>query len=293
MARQNQAFLMGAVLKDPKIVKNPDGEYLYAMVYVTVVRGYREVGDGKKFMKADNPVIITREKELIQEIERWQVYDIVDVKGPIASKNILKSSICAHCGEKNKATGSLVYINPIYARRRLHLDNRDECVNYLSTNREISNQVFVFGTLCRDPKKLTPKEGLIVTQYQVAMNRKFRIKQDPPELKTDYPWVKSYGANAMEDHKRLHTGSIVYIDGCLQARSVLRHTQCEHCNEQYDWKDRAMEIVPYATEYILNYYDDETIEENEARRLEQIKRDIFLRDTQKSDDDTLTDDNWM
>ena len=148
------------------------------------------------------------------------------------------------------------------------------------------------------------KDGLIITQYQVALNRKFRIKTDPADLMTDFPWVKSYGDNAVEDKKRLHVGSEIFIDGCLQARSVNRHAICGQqydeagkplfyengtpvlredengdligCGEKYDWKDRALEMVPYEVEYIANVYTDEEIEENEKERRNQILRDKGL-----------------
>ena len=33
------------------------------------------------------------------------------------------------------------------------------------------------------------------------------------------------------------------------------------CGKRYDWKDRIVEIVPYETEYIENYYSDEVLAE--------------------------------
>ena len=97
--------------------------------------------------------------------------------------------------------------------------------------------------------------------------------------------------NAASDLKRLHIGSEVFIDGRLQARSVNQHTVCGQeydengdpicydngmpmmrvdedgeiigCGKRYDWKDRIVEIVPYETEYIGNYYSDEVLAEME------------------------------
>lgn len=306
MARENLVFLRGTVVKKPLVVKK-DGEYLYALANINVGRAYREVGDGIKFMKCDNPPIMTRDVDCIKEIETWNEYDIVDVKGVISSKHIKKGSVCPYCGEKNFFTGAFVFVNPIYIDKITSCASQQEALDYLVKHREISNQVFLFGTLCRDPKKIKPKKGLTVTQYQIAMNRKYRIKTDPPEIKTDFPWVKSYGENAIEDHKRLHVGSEVFIDGFLQARSINRKAVCGSiidekgkviknedgslklrtdndgniigCGKTYEWKDRAMEIVPYGTEYIGEYYSDEEIAEIEEQREAEKIRSMARRNS--------------
>ena len=275
MSRHNLTFLLGSVLKPPLIELDDEGNYKYGMCTINVVRGYRDAGDHKNFMKSDNPIIITRDASVLKEIETWQENDIVFVKGVIAAKTIQKGSFCQHCGGRNSAEGTLVYVNPIYAEKRVHLNTQEEALKYLSEHREISNQVYILGTLCRDPKKITPKEGLIVTQYQIALNRKYFIRSDPPSIKADYPWVKSYGQNAVDDKERLHVGSKVFIDGCLQARSVQKHAVCIHCGEKYDWKDRAMEIVPYETEYICDYYTDTDIEEKRRRETQAALNKVF------------------
>jgi uncharacterized protein with PIN domain len=311
MARENLVFLLGSVAKEPQVVKKGD-EYLYAMVYVNVGRGTREVGDKRDYMKCDNPIIMTRDSQWVKEIETWHTNDIVEIKGIVASKKIRKASYCPHCNTRNTNPGALVYINPIFAEKRCHLETQKECLQYIASHREISNQVYVFGTLCTEPKKLTSKSGLTVTQYQVALNRKYRIKTDPPEIKTDYPWVKSYGKNALEDKKRLRVGSEVYIDGCLQARSVLRHSVCGQiydernkpvkdengnpvigtgCGKRYDWEDRALEMVPYDTEYIGNYYTDEALKAaEEEKRLNAMKKAGMTGNFQE--DDAITEEDY-
>ena len=275
MSRHNLAFLTGSVLDAPIIIKNDDGDYVYGMCFLNVVRGFRDAGDHKNFMKSDNPIIMSREANILQEMEQWQKHDIVSVKGVIAVKSLAKTSICPNCNEKNAVTGTLVYVNPIFVKKDCHCETQEEALNYLSTVREISNQVYLLGTLCREPKKIKPKEGLIVTQYQIALNRKYFIRSDPPEIKTDYPWVKSYGENAVSDREHLHTGSVVFVDGCLQARSVQRHMICPNCEKEYLWKDRALEIVPYETEYMRNFYSDEEIAEMKHKDAEDAVRSIL------------------
>ena len=296
MARQNLVFLLGSVLSAPITHYDDEtGNPTYSHCYLTVVRGMREVGDRKR-IKYDYPFLMTRDPHILKEMENWKENDIVLVKGTLATKVIRKGHKCPYCPQdkgKNYSEGVLVYINPIYARKIDRVESTDEMLKYLSKNREISNQAYIFGTLCRDPKKITPKAGLTVTQYQIALNRKYRIRTDPPEVKTDYPWVKSYGDNAVEDKERLHIGSQVFIDGCLQARSIQRHAICEDCGNEYTWKDRAMEIVPYETEYIANFYSDDEVAEKKRKALEDRKKNILHSTiwSEENEDDQLTDED--
>lgn len=279
------------------VIRDKQGIPLYATAFIAVSRADRDTGDGVRYMKLDNPMIMTRDEKIMAEIDTWQSNDTVHVKGVLACKKIRKVSRCAFCNAKNVVDGTLVYVNPIYARKLGHVDSEAEMMKFLTDNREISNQAYIFGTLCRDPKKIKNSKGMRVVQYQIAMNRKFKIKEDPPEIKADYPWVKCYGANAEEDKKHLKIGSEIFVDGLLQTRSVQRKAVCgqvtgddgepvrgedgkllirknpdgtkDGCGATYNWKDRATEIVPYDTEYLNGYLTDEDIleiEENKARQ---------------------------
>ena len=42
------------------------------------------------------------------------------------------------------------------------------------------------------------------------------------------------------------------------------------CGERYDWKDRMVEIVPYETEYIDNYFSDEILGEMVKKKLDEV-----------------------
>ena len=273
MARHNIVFLRGFVSKFT-IGQSKEGEE-FAMIHVSVARGERNVGDKKLHMKLDAPLVMTRNEAMVKEMKTWEENDIVDIKGVITAKAILKGSFCRSCGEKNTAEGALVYVNPIYCEKLMHLETKDECQEYLSSHREISNISYTIGTLCRDPKLIRPKEGLTVAQYQIALNRKYRIQSDPPQIKSDYPWVKSYGENAISDMEHLHVGSHVFIDGCLQARNVQRHKVCDKCGTTYEWMDKAMEIVPYETEYLANFYSEEEIAERKERDRENAVKNVL------------------
>lgn len=264
MARHNELRLRGQVWKAPNVKKDEDGNYAFGICYIQVVRGAREIEDGNEYLKTDIPIIMTKDPKICAEMETWTECDIVDVYGNFTTKNLNKSSYCTHCEEngimtKNSSAGVMAYTNPIFAEKIKDCETRREALEYLSAHKEISNKITFMGHLTREPKKIKTKRGVTVTQYQIAANRKYRIKTDAPENKTDYPWVKSYGDNAIEDKKRLTTGSLVLLDGIIQARTVYRTTTCSCCGKEYKWQDKTMEIVPYTTEYLTGFRTDEEI----------------------------------
>lgn len=272
--RENDVMLYGFVLTEPKIQQRADGSP-FATCHVCVARADRDTGDGKRFLKVDDPTILTNNSRLVDEIASWHTNDIVMIKGVLAIRQIRKGSHCTHCGEKNTQEGTLVFVNPIDCKKQGSCNSQEEGLNVLSEYREFSNIIKICGTLCRDPKKVKTKEGLIITRYQIASNRKFRIREDPPEIRADYPWVYSYGENAKEDKLRLRVGAEILVDGCLQARSVPRRAKCETCGEEYTWKDRAMEIVPYEVEYIRGYMTDEMLRAEKEQNVADVKKSIF------------------
>lgn len=88
-----------------------------------------------------------------------------------------------------------------------------QALELLKDSCEISNQAMIVGTLCRDPQSFTSKKGKTTTNYQLAVNRKYFIKDGDPMVKTDYPWVRSYDKIAKNDAEALSTNSDVLIDG--------------------------------------------------------------------------------
>ena len=279
MARINRVFLRGAVLKPPQVAKNGD-QFIYARVYVTVVRSGLGVAD-RDDLVCDVPLIMTRDTACIREIETWGVNDIVSIKGVFASRRIKKSSFCKSCGIKIQIPGVIMYINPIFCEKICHLESESECMQYLEDHRDVSNLMLTFGTLCREPSKHKDKTGSAYAQYQVALNRIFRIKSDPPELRTDYLWIKSYGKNAAMDLQNLHVGSEIFTDCFLQVRKIRRRALCGQeyeengkplfypdgkpvmksggdgdpagCGKMTEWNDHAIEMVPDGTEDISGY----------------------------------------
>ena len=295
--RWNEITLKGPVIKF-KLEEEPDENgYRTGKAVIGVIRGYRNIGDKRENVKIDRPKVMTRNEDIISKMITWNKNDIVSITGAIATKTVYKTSYCPYCKAKNMAEGITVYIEPIFVEKEFTCKDDSSSIQYLQTIREISNRARVCGNLCRDPKKITIKNGPTVTQYPLAAGRKFHIKEDPPSITTDFPWVKSYGQNAIDDRNRLHLGSEVIIDGIVQTRAINRKTICIGCGQLYDWKESVLELVPYEVEYSNNYYTEEEAAERElARKNERLKAAgldrYFMSDRNTDyDNDEITNDD--
>ena len=301
MGRQNIVFLYGRVCKAPVISKIKEtNEYNYGMVYLDAVRGYREIDDGVRFVKHDHPLIMSREKEIVDKMLEWKENTIVFVKGAITTTRMAKTSFCPDCTDedgkptRNESTGNLVYITPIYVEKVRDYDNKQQAIEDVIRNREISNQIYVLGTVLKDPKIITTKQGIQFSQYPIAINRKFTIRTDDPSIRTDWPIVKSYGEQARDDKSYLKYQAEVIIDGFLQARTITRKQKCKCCGKIYEWKDHAMELVPYEVEYVSGFKTTEEAEAEYNCKVDEYKQMLF--DTAYKDDldeDLKSDDTGM
>lgn len=317
MAKENYIRLRGIVQDKPKITTNQNGQFAFATI--VIARPYRSVGDHISYAHMDNPKIMTRDPEIIAEMEQWEANDIVDIKGFLSSKQILKGSFCPHCRTKNTTFGSFVFVVPNFVEKLGFVTDEDDSQEYLVKHREISNVVKLFGTLINGPKKFRTYAGLPFTQYQIGVNRKFRIKEDDPNVRSDYPWVKSYGDRARMDKLRLQKGSEIYIDGCLQARYINRKAYCgqardeqgnflKHpngepivaldvngnptgCGKEYYWNDQTLEVVPFDVEFVANYLSEEEAIIREEEQRKQSEKDKGEGSVEREVFDTATEED--
>lgn len=277
MARINDVRLYGMVVQPPTIYRDKDtNEYVRGFCTLVVINGFRSAGVAKP-EKYNYPRILTRDPERIAEMANWKENDIVEVKGSLTTKNMTKTKVCATCGEKIKQPGTVVFINPIFSSIRATKLTKDAAISLLKENAEISNSAMLMGVLCREPESyiINKVKSSRLTTYQLAVKRKFRIKEDPAETDVDFPWVKSYGDQGIKDIKYLKKGSVVLVDGKLQVREREVVANCPHCTAENKWTDYSMEVVPYAVEYMRNFYSPEDIEEREKLQVEQIKATVF------------------
>lgn len=285
MPHLNKVHLRGRIYQEPTVRTNDDGEYLRAFAYVQTMRNGREVGDDKR-KKFDIIPIVTKTPGVIKELANCKENDIIDIKGVFTTKdNVAKISYCPTCQEdgrdgKNTVKGVTGYVTPIAVEKIRDFDNIEDSMEYLVEHREYSNEILFMGNLTKEPKIIKTKDGRVTyTQYQIAADRSYRINTDIPENRTDYPHVKSYGDKAYGDKKALRRGSLVLVDGLLQARQILRTTKCPVCGEFYRWGDTTLEIVPYNTEYLNNYRSQEEIAQDEKEHLNDKLKQILHSET--------------
>lgn len=281
MAKHNLVLLNGQVLRKPKLIPNKNtGEIETAMCPIWVIRGVRDFGNNIDHVKHDAPIIMTRNPELIKIMETWEVGDMVEVKGSLTTKDVIKGFVCKHCGQKQKKKGSLVYINPIFLEVHEKRLTPEQGLQKLKERCEISNQVTLIGAVCREPQLYTTEKGLAITTYQMAVRRKYRIATDSTETKTDFPWVKSYGNIAKNDAASIKKGTYIFIDGMLQTREFDRSYICQNpeCGKENHFTDFAMEIVPFATEYLRDYYTQEEILAREKEQNALAVKSVFNED---------------
>ena len=278
MARNNFVLLCGRVTKNPRVATDENGNFTRADVLLTTVRGERSSQSSDSYIKSYNfdcPIIITKDTYLISQINEWAIDDIVLLKGVISSRDTEKISICSVCGKKNSRPGTVMYITPIYVKKIKHCTSEEAALEELKYNCEISNLCIVAGNLCENPKFYRDENGRCTTQYNIALNRKFRIVSDPATLKTDYPHVKSYGDIAINDAMFLQTGASVLLEGYIQTRGFTRKCTCQFCGSEYETQERAMEIVPYATEYLVGCREVQEIEDMKKEQANAPFEDIF------------------
>lgn len=247
--------ICGVILNKPKISENKDR----CTCIIITARGKRDTGDNtRNNVRWDYIVVATKDPEIIEQMETIEAFDIVRMKGVIVTKYLPKEAICENCKNINTREDMFVYFEPIYMERIIHADDEESAKQAILDRREISNEIRVLGVVCNDPSMLLLKSAK-VCQYQIAIPRTYRLKGSSDDDKYDYPWVKSYGKNAVEDYKRLKQKSLILIDGCLQAREKKCESTCSHCGVSYSYLDQVLEIVPYEVEYLRNYVTDEEL----------------------------------
>lgn len=272
-ARQNEVWLYGVVTSEPMILKSDDGEYREGRCYLAVMRSERYSGESwnKDKVMYDWPMIMSNDPAIVKQMEKCKLYDVVEVRGKLVMRKLQKQVFCPHCGKANRYGANLFYVMPTTLRDRTPsnvINTNPMAYRQLMDNREFSNSIIIAGNLCRDV--VYYKDDRIETSvYQIAVGRRVHVAGDPPEVRDDFPLVRSFGENARRDHLCLQTGSGVLISGYLHSKQFKRKSMCATCNEDFEWTDETIEIIPYSEDYTGNYKDPEIAKQEEAARMQE------------------------
>lgn len=175
-------------------------------------------------------------------------------------RHFTKEEINSILNSRKTTKGEIIKIKDLGADEhgnvRVLLTVRDkikdsDVIRWLRQMSEISNRIYLIGNVCAEPVYNPIDNGGRVCTYQIGVNRKLYIKEDDPDSKADYPWIKSLGDQADKDAQAIHKGSLLWIDGSIQARDGYEiEKTCEFCGETCHVKGSTMEVVPHYVEYL-------------------------------------------
>lgn len=245
MARENTIALVGEVNKAPTVFFNETHKnFRLAFVMKTVRR------NGRTDYPRVNVYGLTEEeaKRYFAELKEGR---FVMIRGMITTKMVPKKFKCENCGVITECETLITEV--ISYGKPVCLEGKYEALQLA----EFANNLSVIGAVCTDVISRDATGSVALTQYQIAINRKYRVVEHEGVIKSDYPWVKSFGSQAEEDLKRLRKSSQVYISGALQTREITRFVICNHCSARLDYTESVAEIVPQDVEYLFNcVFDD-------------------------------------
>lgn len=274
MARHNEVTLYGQVMQQPRLlyndtdINNPSRKLVRTMCTLAVMRGIRDFGAVDKRIRLDLPIVLSQNEKIMKMMKQWEPGDIVQIRGTLATVNVTKPLQCPECKHVEQVPRMLSFVNPIYMKTEYKKLSAEEGNSDMRHNAEISNRITVIGRACIEPEMFITDKGQKITNYQLDVPRKYRIKEDDESNRHDFPFVKSYGFVADNDKRAIRKDGLVFVDGAIQTREYTRKHVCPICGAEYEYRETATEIIPYSTEYLTGCKTMEEIEEE--KRLEAI-----------------------
>lgn len=269
MAKLNVTFSYGQIISEPRIYLNKEKEAVKGTFIIQTVRRYKNEEGRTYNMKKDTPVIMTYNADRIEEIKELRKGDIVEVEGVVTTRPVIKVKKCPFCKENNDIESTTCFVTPLLITKWKSSEDlkENEATELLNRMNEKSNLVYVVGALTVDPHYYKDEESKIeVCQYPLAVNRHYFIKEDDVSVKSDYIWVKTFGEQAKQDYETLTTGATVLVTACLSTRTAEnKKNVCEHCGQEFVWKDDIMELNPYSVEYLFNNRDGKVDEDGREK----------------------------
>lgn len=238
MARENSFTFFGELDGSPIVLFNEEAKsYRVTFTMKTIRRSGR----------TDYPKISIY--SLDEETARKYVAKLkpgifVQVRGMLSTKMVQKPVRCEKCGDVSMIdtlqSEIISFGNPFVLTEKV---DPSEIV-------EFANSGTIIGTLCTDIQRKDTPSSSTVAQFQMAVNRRYRVNEHEKGTRTDYPWIKTFGNVADECLKRLHKSSQVYISGVFQTRDISRHVRCNQCGEEIVYSERVGEVVPIGIEFL-------------------------------------------
>lgn len=78
------------------------------------------------------------------------------------------------------------------------------------------NKVFLMGNLTRDPDVRTTPSGLKIAKFGLAVNRRYRTRDNEQKEETTFVDIDAFGAQAETLEKYCQKGSPLFVEGRLR-----------------------------------------------------------------------------
>ena len=108
------------------------------------------------------------------------------------------------------------------------------------------------GVLCTEIQRKDGDSGPTAAQFQLAVNRRYKVSELEKATRTDFPWIKVFGETADECIRRAHKSSQIYLTGAFQTRDVQRRVMCNSCGGKLIYLERVGEVIPTGVEFLYN-----------------------------------------
>lgn len=252
MARHNEVTLYGQIIQAPRIMRagnQEDGPLIRVMCPIAVIRGIRSFGTISSRPRLDLPILLSQNENIMNAMAEWEVGDMILVRGMVTTADLTKKIKCPYCGHIEMLPSQINYVNPVYVKKEYSKLSSEEGNLEMRENAEISNRALLLGQVCNDLQSFR-NNGVMIVNYQLEVQRKFRIREDDEDNHYDFPFIKSYGYIAENDMIAIKRGATVFVDGALQTREYDRTHECAACHESYNYRETILEVVPYSTEYL-------------------------------------------
>ena len=263
---ENTAFLYGKIYKNPKMHLNDEGDIdMISFPLLTVRKTFDSRLHVFKKNRYDIPTVTITNPFLIKQFLAYSAkrkknpdFNILNtvllIKGVVQTVDKTISMQCPFCGQEFEKTGSRAYVNAVGFYVWGENVDHDTALDLLDEHHEISNLVFLHGILC-SPPDLYPNSSLFIhpskrlCEFQMESQKTRVPLYGADKVASLFPWVRVYGARALDAYEALQTDSEVFIYGSIESTKSLSYNTCPSCNRVFVQEEIISEIVPYSIEY--------------------------------------------
>ncbi len=250
MSRENSFIFFGQMKEAPVVFLN-DASNTYRVSFS--LQTLRRNG------RVDYPrisVYSLDEQQAREYVSNLEVGAFVICRAMVITRRVEKPIRCEKCGEISNI--STMFTEAVTYGKPLVLKEQVDPKSIV----EFSNHGTMLGTVCTDIRRRDSLDGPDAAQFQVAIDRRYRIDELADDPMADFPWVKTFGEIATACIQRLQRGSQVYITGSFQTRDIKRNVRCDHCKEKLVMDERVGEVIPNGVEFLNNCLFDKEEPEN-------------------------------